>query len=219
MDILNEQTPSQGLTEFEAASGLKSALEKGAQFATKGLSQSDGFLKNEAVKILFPPEFKNVEQKMRQLGLSQLADDAVLSFNRAAEKASAKALPILQNAVTQITFADAMEILLGEEDAATMYLKKSSSHDLEKAFLPIVKKSADEALATKYWNDIASSYNRIPFVKPVQSDISAYITSKTLAGLFLMIEKEEKQIRKQPLARTNDLLKKVFAYADKNKNL
>jgi len=204
-----------GVSQLQVANGLKEALKKGAGSAGSNLSKLDGFLKNQAVKILFPPEFRQVESTLKSLGLGSLTDQAVTSFNRAAEKASSKAYPILANAVTKMTFQDAMNILLGgQKDAATQYLKKTPTQQLTAAFLPVVRQSANQVDATKYWGNVATAYNKVPFVKKVPSDITSYITDKTLNGLFHMVEEEEKNIRANPLARTSSLLKTVFGYAD-----
>jgi hypothetical protein len=220
VDILNETAkgvngPPDSST---VAAGLKEALKKGAKSGGETLSKPDGFLKNQAIKILFPPEFKSAESKLRQLGMGKLADQAITSFNRSAEKASQKAYPILASAITQMTIADAMNILLGPKDAATNYLKKTTTTQLQGAFFPVVKESADKVHATKYWDTLATMYNQIPFVKPVPDDINKYITSKTVAGLFHVTEKEEASIRENPMARTSNLVKRVFNYADEKKS-
>jgi len=154
-----------GLSQNQVAMGLKEALTKGAKTAGGRLSNMDGFLKNQAIKILFPPEFVQVEKTLRGLGMGSLADQAITSFNRAAEKASSKAYPILANSVRQMTFQDAMNILLGgEKNAATNYLKKTTTSQLMSAFTPVVRKSAESVDATKYWGQVASAYNQVPFV-------------------------------------------------------
>jgi len=216
MEILGGAT--QGLSNpntQQVAAGLKAALEKGASVSGNQLSQVDGFLKNQAIKILFPKEFQKAEKTLRDLGMGSLADQAVVSFNRAAEKASGKAFPILAGAIQQLTFADAMNILMGPKDAATTYLKKTTTASLRQAFLPTVKQSANQVYATKYWDQIASNYNRIPLVKKVPSSISGYITDETLKGLFHRIEKEEGEIRDNPAARTSQILKSIFGYAER----
>ena len=212
-ELSGDGTPTSGTV----ASGLKQALDKGAGVASKQLSAQNGFFKNNAIKILFPPEFKSAEKKLRAMGLGSLADQVVTSFNRAAEKASTKAYPILASAITQMTITDAMNILMGPEDSATQYLKKTTPSQLGGAFFPVVKKSADSVNATKYWNELATTYNRIPFVKPVPGDINQYITERTVNGLFFVIKDKEKDIRENPVERTTDLLKTVFGYADKRK--
>ncbi len=216
VEIFNEGLNSKTLTSSEAGAGLKSALTRGAEVAGSQLSMKNGFYGNPAIKILFPEELRKVESQLRDLGLGALADQTIESFNRAAENAAEKAYPILKSAITAMTIQDAMDILLGENDAATNYLRKKTTSKLTSAFRPVVKKSADKVYATKYWGQVAQSYNRIPMVKKIPEDITGYITDKTLQGLFYRIEKEEMAIRENPAARVNDLLERVFGYADRN---
>ena len=215
--LLETASQNRDPSSSEISLGLKEALKKGASQAVSGLSKQNGFLSNLAVKILFPPEFQKAEKTVRKIGLSRLCDQAITSFNRAAEKASGEALPILANAVTQMSFADAMNILTGPDNAATQYLIKTSRSQLFSAFHPVVAQSADQVHATKYWEQVAGRYNSIPFVKPVTSDVKGYITNKALDGLFLMIQGEEKKIRENPVARTTEILKRVFGWADQSK--
>ena len=214
--VFSEGLKSKGITSEEAGAGLKNALIQGSYSASNQLSKKNGFLKNEAVKILFPPEFEAVEEKLRAMGLGALADKTIVSFNRAAEKAAAKASPILKKAVMDLSFEDAMKILLGDNNAATEYLRAKTTDDLRNAFRPVVKRSADSVSATKYWDQVATAYNRIPFVKDIPDDITEYITKESLKGLFYRIEKEEFAIRENPQKRVNDILRRVFAYADSN---
>lgn len=200
------------------ASGLREALIKGARYAGDELSVKGGFSNNQVIKILFPPEFSSVQKKLKSLGLGFLVDQAVSSFNRAAERASLKSFPIVVSAIKKMTIQDAMNILMGPDNAATEYLKKATTNQLEKEFLPIVTKSASTVEATKYWDKIVSEYNMIPFVKKLPEDINSYITSETVKGFFHVIEKEEKAIRKNPIQRTTKLLKSVFGYAEVRKS-
>ncbi len=216
VEIFNEGLKSKTLSSAEAGAGLKSALTRGAEVAGSQLSKKNGFYGNSAIKILFPQELRKVETQLRDLGLGALADRTIESFNRAAEKATEKAYPILKSAITEMTIQDAMDILLGDKDAATNYLRNKTTTKLTAAFRPVVKTSADKVYATKYWNQVAQTYNRIPLVKKVPEDITGYITDKTLEGLFYRIEKEEKAIRENPAARVNELLERVFGYADRN---
>lgn len=201
----------------EISLGLKQALEFGANAASSQLSQPNGFLKNAAVKVLLPPEARNAEKRLRQLGLGKVADEAILSMNRAAESAASKAAPILVQSIKSMTIADAKNILFGADNAATAYLKRTTSSQLTTAFAPIVKNSTSKTKATKYWNDFAKTYNQIPFATPITADINSYITQQTLKGLFSTIAIEENKIRKDPLQRSTDLLKRVFGYATSQK--
>ncbi len=198
-------------TSAEVTNGLKEALTQGATKGAKLVSQLDGYFKNPEIKIPFPPDVKMVETKLRSLGLGNQVDEFVLSLNRAAEDAAKEATPIFVSAIKQMTIADAMGILKGEPDAATQYLKKTTTVQLKEKFKPVVQNSLNKVNAIKYYADLIGNYNRIPFVQKVNPDLNAYATDMAVQGLFVMIAKEEKNIRKDPLARSTDLLKKVFS--------
>lgn len=198
------------LTADEVARGLKEALTNGTTKGTQQVSQVDGYFKNPEIKIPFPPDVKIVEVKLRALGMGTQVDEFVLSVNRAAEDAAKEAAPIFVSAIKQMTIDDAFAILKGEPDAATQYLKRTTSPQLKEKFRPIVDTSLKKVNATKYYGDLINNYNRIPFVQKVNPDLSAYATDMAIQGLFVMIAKEEKNIRQDPVARTSDLLKKVF---------
>lgn len=193
----------------EIAAGLKEALSVGAEKAAKNLSSPDGYFANAAIKILMPEEAKKVEQKLRAIGLSKQVDEAILTMNRAAEDAAKSAAPIFVNAIKQMSIQDAAGILKGGDHAATDYLKSKTTPALTEAFRPVIEKSLEKVDATKYWNTVFSTYNKFSAEK-VDPDLSAYVTEKALSGIFLQVAEEEQQIRKDPLARTSDLLKKVF---------
>ena len=199
----------------EIAEALKQALEVGATKSADLLSKENGFFGNQAVKILFPPEAVKAESYLRKIGLNKLCDDAILSFNRAAEDAAIQAKPIFIAAVKKMTIKDATTILMGENDVATTYFKKTTSDSLSKVFDPIVKASMDKVGATKYYADVAKSYNKAPLTSKINPDLKAYVTQKAMDGLFLQIAAEELNIRKNTTFRTTDLMKKVFAMADK----
>jgi len=198
-------------TADEVARGLKEALTQGATKGANLVSQLDGYFKNPEIKIPFPPEVKLVETKMRALGMGKQVDEFVLSLNRAAEDAAKEAAPIFVGAIQKMTIQDAYQVLKGEPDAATQYLKRTTAPELKTKFTPVVKNSLNKVNATKYYADLVNYYNRIPFVQKVNPDLSRYATDMAIQGLFVMIAKEEKNIRKDPLARTTDLLKKVFS--------
>lgn len=198
------------LSEDEVISGLKAALEKGISKGSDLASAEDGYFKNTKIKIPFPPEVKNVETKLRQIGMSKQVDRFILSLNRGAEKAAKESKPIFVTAIKSMTVKDAWGILRGEDDAATQYLNKTTSPQLKGKFQPIIKKSLDEVNATKYYADLINAYNKIPFVKKVNPSLDEYATDKAIYGLFVLIAEEEAKIRKDPLARTSEILKKVF---------
>jgi hypothetical protein len=201
---------SESLSSDEVAQGLKEALTKGVSKGSDLVSQVDGYFKNPEIKIPFPPEVKQVESRLRQIGLGDEVDRFVLTLNRGAEDAAKEAKPIFIEAVRGMTIQDAWAILKGEQDAATQYLKSSTSSLLKEKFKPIIQNSLSKVNATKYYGDLVNSYNKIPLVQKVNPDLDEYATDKAIEGLFIMIAKEEKNIRANPMARTTELLKKVF---------
>lgn len=200
---------SGSLSTDEIAAGLKEALSVGAEKAGKTLSSVDGYFANAAIKILMPDEARQVEKKLRSIGLGRQVDQAVLSMNRAAEDAAKSAAPIFVNAIKQMSIQDAVGILKGGDHAATDYLKTKTTAALTDSFRPVIEKSLEKVDATKYWNTIFSTYNKFSAEK-INPDLSAYVTEKALSGIFFQVAQEEQEIRKDPLARTTDLLKKVF---------
>ena len=198
------------LTTAEVAEGLKEALIKGISNGSDLASQLDGYFKNPEIKIPFPPDVKKVEDRLRQLGLGSEIDKFVMTLNRGAEDAAKEAKPIFISAIKQMTIDDAWAILRGEPDAATQYLKRTTSVQLKEKFSPVIQTSLDKVSATKYYGEIVSRYNSIPLVQRVNPNLNDYATDMAIQGLFTMIAKEEKNIRQDPLARTTELLKRVF---------
>ncbi len=203
-------TANGSLTNAEVIDGLKTALRLGTDSATNKLSAVNGFYKDALVKIVMPPEAQKVEKTLRDVGFGGVVDKAVLSMNRAAEDASKYVGNIFIDAIKQMTIQDAFSILRGGNTAATDYLKEKTTAQLTAAFKPIISKSLDKTDATKYWSDVFSTYNRFAN-KPVNTDLTAYVTEKALNGLFYKIGLEEQQIRENPAARVTAILKKVFA--------
>ena len=199
------------LTSDDVARGLREALSNGVTKGTGLVSQVDGYFKNTEIKIPFPPDVKKVEDKTRQMGMGGEVDKFVLALNRGAEDAAKEAKPIFISAIQKMTIDDAFGILKGEPDAATQYLKKTTSVQLKEKFKPIIQNSLNKVNATKYYGDIVGNYNKIPFVSKVNPDLNSYATDLAIQGLFVMIAKEEKNIRVDPAARTTELLKKVFS--------
>lgn len=215
-EVLNAViTPA--ITDQQAANGLMEALVQGAENGSTTLAKVDGYLKNPIVKIPFPPEAQKIETTLRDLGLNKMCDDVITSLNRAAEDAAAEAAPILINSIRSMTINDAMDILFGENDAATEYLKKTTTTELTNKFKPVIDASLKQVGATKYWTDAVNYYNKIPLVEDLNPDLTAYVTQKALDGLFYMIEQEELKIRQDPGARISQVVKDVFAYYDANK--
>lgn len=204
-----------GLSKEDIANGLKEALKVGSNNAGSNASKVDGFFKDSIIKIPFPPDAEKVKKTALDLGMNKQVDDFVLSLNRAAEKAAVKAAPIFVDAVTSMTIDDGINILHGADDAATQYMKSKTSQQLHDAFLPIVKEATASVNVTKYWTPLADAYNSIPFVTKVNPDLDEYCTQQALKGIFVLLAREELKIRKNPVARVSDILKKVFGSLDK----
>lgn len=209
------QLPQQGLGNAEIASGLRQALDFGIDKQVSKLTKQDGFYKNELVKILLPAELQKVDKTLRDIGLSNLADEGLKVLNRAAEDAVGEATPIFVSAVKGINFNDAKNILLGSDNSATNYLTKATESDLYNKFNPVIKTSFDKVGADRIWSDLISRYNSIPLVKKVNPDLTDYVTQEALKGVYRMIAVEEKEIRNNISSRSTPLLKKVFALQDK----
>lgn len=201
-----EQQPTTG----EVAEGLKEALIQGISKGSDLVSQMDGYFKNPQIKIPFPPDVKKVEDKLRQIGLGNEVDKFILTLNRGAEEAAKEAKPIFVTAIRSMTIQDAWGILRGQDDAATQYLKRTTSPQLKDKFKPVIQRALAKVNATKYYGDLVNTYNKIPFVEKVNPNLDDYATDRAIEGLFVMIAKEEKNIREDPVARTTELLKKVF---------
>ena len=198
------------LTTLDITQGLKEALQVGVNNSVSLLSKENGFYGNPGFRIPFPEEAKIVEEKLRQIGMDKMVDDFVLTLNRGAEKAVQKATPVFVGAIKQMSFSDARSILQGPDNAATDYFRKTTSRQLVTAFKPDIQTTLDEVNVTKYWGQIMSTYNKIPFVQKVETDLSQYVTEKTVNALFSQVEKEEKLIRTDPKARVTEILRKVF---------
>ncbi|MCE7863248.1 MAG: DUF4197 domain-containing protein [Bacteroidetes bacterium CHB5] len=208
-------TGEKPLTTAEVGDGLKEALIKGISNGSDIVSQLDGYFKNPEIKIPFPPDVKKVEDRLRQLGLGSEVDKFVMTLNRGAEEAAKEAKPIFISAIKQMTIEDAWGILKGEQDAATQYLQRTTTAQLKEKFTPVVQNALNKVNATKYYSDIVTRYNSIPLVQKVNPDLNDYATDMAIQGLFTMIAKEEKNIRQDPVARTTDLLKRVFGSVNK----
>ena len=208
--ILNSTGYGSNLTNDEVVQGLKEALKVGTDTATIHLSLQNGFYGDDIIRIVMPPEAEKVEKTLRSIGLGKTVDNAILSMNRAAEDATKFVGNIFWNSIKQMTIQDAFGILKGGDFAATDYLKRTTTDQLTAAFKPIVSKSLSNVNATKYWKDVFTAYNRISS-NPVNPDLTSYVTEKALDGLFYHIGLEEQKIRKDPVARVTDILKKVFA--------
>lgn len=200
----------EGLSNDAVINGLKETLTVSAQKAVSKGSLTDGFFKNTAIKIPFPPEAKVVENRVRQMGMGSQVDRFVLTLNRAAEDASKSATPILVNAVKTMNITDGLNILRGGNTAATDYLKGKTTTPLQQAFQPIIRQAINKVELTKFWTPIVTKYNRIPGVKRQNPNLEAYVTQKTLDGLFFLLAREEEGIRKDPAGTANNVIKNLF---------
>ena len=210
------QYPTLGTVgNINIAGGLREALNNGISKQVTKLTATDGFFKNEAVKILLPQELRKVDSALRSVGLSSLADEGLKVLNRAAEDAVKEATPIFVDAVKNMTFTDAKTILLGNNTAATAYLQSSTSTALYAKFNPVIKNSFSKVGADKVWSNIITKYNSIPLVNKVNPDLNDYVTNQAMDGVFKMIAVEELNIRTNITARTSPLLQSVFAMQDK----
>ncbi len=210
-----------GITQEEAANGLKQALEFGVNNGTSFLGKTDGFLGNMAYKILMPEEVRKVEAQIRGNAVTNAMagpylEKVVTAMNRGAENAMAEAKPIFVNAIKAMTIQDAINIVTGGNGAATAYLQRTTSAQLKEKFKPVIKASLDKVNISVPWEKVSSGYNIITG-KNVTTDLNEYVTDRAMTALFTEIRAEEDKIRANPIARTTEILKKVFAYADSKK--
>ena len=213
-DILKQLPQTGGLggvTQAEAAEGIKAALSQGLVKATKQLNKQDGFFGDAFYKILLPPDAKKIENTLRTLGMGKSVDKAILQINRGAEDAAGFAQPIFIEAIKQMTLTDAINIVRGGDTSATHYFRTKTMEKLTSAFLPVIKSSLNKVDATKYYSDIVNTYNNFPTTfKKINPDLPGFVTERATNALFDLIAKEEKNIRENPVARTTEILRKVF---------
>jgi hypothetical protein len=199
-----------GLSDDEIVNGLRQALEIGTSNAVKTVSQTNGYFKNPRIRIPLPENVKKVEKLLRATGFGRRVDEFELSMNRAAERAAPEAKTIFWDAIKQMSFADARQILDGSDDAATQYFQDKTAGRLQKIFKPITHQAMSEVGVTHSYQSIDNKIKTIPFADQMSFDLDQYVTDKALSGLYLMLAEEEKKIRQDPAARITDLLKKVF---------
>ncbi|WP_412986179.1 DUF4197 domain-containing protein [Pontimicrobium sp. IMCC45349] len=212
--VVNQLPQGTTIGNTDIAAGLRQALDLGIEKQVSKLTAKDGFYKNDLVKILLPEELKKVDKGLRDIGLGNLADEGLKVLNRAAEDAVKEATPIFVKAVKDITFDDAKNILLGNDNAATQYLTGKTQTELYNKFHPVINNSFGKVGADQIWENLINKYNTIPFTKDVNPDLTDYVTGEALKGVYTMIAVEEKEIRTKASSRTTDLLKKVFALQD-----
>lgn len=200
-----------GITQDEAAQGIREALVQGTTTAILNLNKEDGFFGNQAYKLFLPPDASKIEGTLRDLGLGKTVDKAILQINRGAEEAVGQAKPIFADAIRQMTIRDALNIVRGTNDGATQYFKDKTTGQLIAAFSPIIKSALDKTSATRYYTEVVNTYNRLPTTfNKVNPDLPSYVTGKAVDALFDQIAKEELNIRQNPAARVSEILKKVF---------
>lgn len=198
------------LSGRDVSSGLKEALDKGADYAVAALGKSGGFMGNERVRIPLPGYLEKAAAGLRMFGMGGQADQLIETMNRAAENAVAVAKPVLSNAIRQMSVQDAKAILTGGDDSVTQYFKSSSSEGLMAKFLPIVKNETRKLKLAEQYNKVAGKAAGAGLLESKDADIDRYVTQKAMDALFLMIAEEEKKLRSNPLAAGSSLLKKVF---------
>lgn len=208
--VVAQRAQTGGLSENKIIAGLKEALEIGTGNAVNLTGRLDGYFANAAIKILLPQQLDKVGKGLRAVGQGRLVDEFVLSMNRAAEKAAPQARRIFIDALRQMTFDDARQILTGGDTAATEYFREKTSDRIATAFRPIVEKSMDDVGATRQYKELIGRFQNIPFAKTQSLDIDDYVVGKALDGLFHMVGEEEKKIRKNPVARVSSILQEVF---------
>ena len=198
------------LSGKDAGAGLKEALTRGAQFAVESLGKSNGFLANQQVKILLPESLRAAEKMARTFGGGKYADELIDTMNHAAEEAVVEAKPILVNAIKSMSVEDAKSVLMGGEDAATQYFRRTTSSSLTEKFLPIVKKATEKVQLGEKYNKFAGKAAASGLLDKKDANLEAYVTQKALDGLFLMVAEQEKAIRHDPIGTGSSLLGKVF---------
>ncbi|MBD0286989.1 MAG: DUF4197 domain-containing protein, partial [Flavisolibacter sp.] len=212
--ISNLPNTNVGITESEAAAGIRQALDNGVSRGITTLNRENGFFGSEFYKLLLPPDAQKIENTLRNLGMGNMVDKAILQINRAAEDAVGYAKPIFIDAIKEMTITDAINIIRGSKDAATQYFRQKTTEKLIAAFSPVIKNSLDKLDATKYYGDVINTYNNFPTTfNKINPDLPSYVVGKAVDALFDQIAKEEANIRENPVARTTEILRKVFGWA------
>ncbi|HMI78105.1 MAG TPA: DUF4197 domain-containing protein [Ferruginibacter sp.] len=212
-DVIKQlpQSTGTGVTEYEAAEGIKEALAQGLSGAVLKLNREDGFFRDAFYKILLPPDAKKIENTLRDIGLGSMVDKAILQINRGAEDAAGYAKPIFADAIKKMTISDAIGLVRNGDTSATHFFRVKTTEQLTAAFLPVIRASLEKVNATKYYGDMVNKYNSIPLVfNKINPDLAGFVTNKATNALFDLVAKEEKNIRNNFAARTTDILRKVF---------
>jgi hypothetical protein len=212
--VSREIANSRSLSEQQIADGLQQALSKGVDKQVSKLTRENGFYSNSLVRIGLPEELSKIESTLRSLGLNNLADEGVKALNTTAQKAVEEATPIFLSAIQQMSFEDSKAILLGENTAATAYLRRKTQAELYTKFEPIIKNNFQKTGADQIWETLIEKYNQVPFTQNVNPDLTDYVTTQALKGVYKMIELEEIEIRTNIRERSSQLLRQVFALQD-----
>nr|MBI1232332.1 DUF4197 family protein [Cytophagales bacterium] len=202
------------LTNEDVGNGLRDALVKGISVGADQAATENGFFGNNLIRIPLPEDLRRLEATMRQFGLGAEVDRVLLTINRGAESAAKEAKPIFINAIRQLTFQDAFNLLRGEQDAATQFLRRTTTSELTSLFQPEIQKSLNEVGATKHYADLVNAYNSLPGTRDINPDLNAYVTSMAINGLFTLIAEEERKIRENPAERTTAIMRRVFGSID-----
>ncbi|MES2761408.1 MAG: DUF4197 domain-containing protein [Bacteroidota bacterium] len=205
-------TAAPSLSNDEVIKGLKEALTVGTNNSSGIAAKADGFLKNPAIFIPWPAEAKDMRAKLIKMGMQKKVEEFETSLNRAAEEAAKKAAPVFVDAITGMSIGDGFAILNGADTAATHYLREKTFTPLKAQFMPVVKEAVAKVKVTAYWKPLATAYNKLPGVKKQNPDLDDYVCTKAANGLMTLIKDEEAKIRKDPMARVTDILKKVFGF-------
>ncbi len=219
-DVINQAVGAAGvgtgISNAEAGAGIKEALAQGLAKSVLQLNTTDGFFKDAFYKVLLPPDAKKIENTLRSLGFNSMVDKAILQINRGAEDAAGFAKPIFVDAIKSMTLSDAIGLIRNGDTSATHFFREKTTAKLMAAFSPVIKNSLDKVDATKYYGDLVTKYNNFPTTfKKVNPDLTSYVTERATNALFDLIAKEEVNIRTNFVARTTDLLRKVFGGAYK----
>lgn len=198
------------LTLGEISEGLKDALRVGTENVVSRLGKVDGFNADSAVHIPLPDKLKTVKSVLSQVGMSYLLDELELKLNRAAETATPRAKELFWQAITEMTLDDAVSIYEGPEDAATRYFESKMSPALEEEMRPIIENCLAEVGAIQAYDRVMGQYRSLPFIPDVRTDLTSHAVARGMDGIFYYLAKEEAAIRKDPVKRTTDLLKRVF---------
>lgn len=209
-NTVNSAINANSLSNTDIVTGLKEALNVGSKNASDIASKADGYYKNPQIKIPYPPQTRDMMNTLNNLGMKPQVDAFVRQLNRAAEDAATKAGPVFLSAISNMNINDGLNILKGNNDAATQFLKQNTSSELNNQFKPVIAASLQKVEITKYWKPLFKKYNQLPFVKKVNPNLEEYVTQKATEGLFVLVAQEELKIRQDPGARVSDILKKVF---------